>query len=75
MTANFLSLWVITYHPSDFPKKFVLREHRVSGTWQFFMNECILCDTLDQARRMLPAGLVNIGRYPDDDPVIVEVWL
>jgi hypothetical protein len=31
--------------------------------------------TLKTVRAMLPDGLVNIGRRPDDEPHIVEVWM
>lgn len=30
--------------------------------------------TLEEARALIPTGLTNIGRMPDDDPKIVEVW-
>ena len=36
---------------------------------------CILHDTLDELRAMLPRGLHNIGRKPKDLPEIIEVWL
>ena len=32
-------------------------------------------DTLDEVRQALPAGLVCLKRDPQDDPVIVEVWV
>lgn len=32
-------------------------------------------DSLDEARDALPPGLTNIGRYDNDDAVIVEVWV
>jgi hypothetical protein len=34
------------------------------------------CDlgTIEAARELVPAGLVNIGRRPEDDEKIVEVW-
>lgn len=31
--------------------------------------------TLELARSLIPSGLVNIGRYPDDDKAILEVWI
>ena len=37
-------------------------------------GSAFLCSTLEQARDTIPEDKVNIGRFPDDDPVIYEVW-
>lgn len=73
--TNALSMWVIYDHPKDYPNSFVLREwiieagtHKPTGRW------CVK-DTLEECRAELPAGVVNIGRYPEDDPCIAEVWV
>lgn len=31
--------------------------------------------SLSDARELVPGGMVNIGRFPDDDARIVEVWV
>lgn len=31
--------------------------------------------TLEAARASIPVGLHRLDRHPDDDPVIVEVWI
>ena len=66
-----LDIWVIYDKPIDIPEKFVARK---------FINDnptktMYIDDTLEGIRKKIPAGLVNIGRYPDDDPKIVEVWI
>ena len=62
--------------PRDYPDQFVVRRWRLVG------NEAVhdaqplaVVDSLDEARAAVPLGLVRINRYPEDDPVIVEVWL
>lgn len=77
MNEYVMSMWVIYAKPKDFPDRFVVRQ------WKLFRGEsgpvpCSdhqLADTLDDARAKLPAGLVRINRYGDDDPSIVETWL
>jgi hypothetical protein len=69
-----LYLYVIYDHPKDFPTKFIVRRWSV-------LNEplpdagCNAADTLLEARKLIPRGLVNLGRYPADDPCIAEVWV
>jgi hypothetical protein len=67
-----LLLYVIHDHPSDFPDWYVITKWDLSvrlGVFGF-------CRTLEEARVHLSRkGLVNIGREPDDDPKIVEVWV
>lgn len=67
--------YVIYDHPRDYPDHFVVRRWRVlPNRLEPDDRFCILTNTLDLARESIPAGLVRIGRLPDDDPVIVEVW-
>lgn len=70
-----LTMWVIYRHPADFPQSWVLRGHSI------FRDGIRPCDivcigaTLEAVRAGLPAGLTNLGRYDNDDPVIHEVWV
>jgi len=32
-------------------------------------------DSLEEIRKFVPPGLTNLHRQPNDDPVIVEVWV
>lgn len=36
---------------------------------------CVVAPTLEHARTAIPNGLTCIPRTPEDDPVIVEVWV
>jgi phage terminase Nu1 subunit (DNA packaging protein) len=70
-------IWTITWNTSDYPRKAVARPHLVGGETlgpvaQYAM---LLADSLDQLREQLPAGLTKMARDPNDDPVIIEVWL
>lgn len=76
MRGDCLDLLVIYEDPTDFPGRFVVRAHVVDGqgTRPKPDPEAIV-DTLEQARKSVPFGKVNLGRMPEDDPKIVEVWL
>jgi hypothetical protein len=66
-----LECWVIYDHPRDIPWAFVLRRW-VGETPD---QTALAVPTLEDARALVPGGLVRIDRFPADDPAIVEVWL
>jgi hypothetical protein len=66
-----LELYVIYYHPLDYPTDFVIR--RFEGETP--TGEVRTAKTLDAVRAMVPDGCVNIGRMSGDEPQIVEVWV
>lgn len=74
--------WVVYDHPKDHPDKWVLRRWRVlggsvpEGVERIQADgEAILGDSLDDVRKHIPEGSLNLGRFPGDDPVIHEVWM
>lgn len=74
--THHLSLWTIYDSPSDFPGKFVVREHRVEpGGALKCCQEATVHESLEQARSAVPPHCTVFPREPNDDPVIVEVWL
>lgn len=77
VTPNQLTLWVIYRQPRDFPNNYVLRAHDVNvGTRTVVpRGEAQVVSSLHAARRHVPAGCTNIGRYEQDDPCIAEVWV
>lgn len=74
----FLSIWALCQFPSDFPGEFVAREHRVIlGTGQVVATQNVV-RSIDKAE--VRAELYRLGKVPtrpdpQDDPVIIEVWL
>lgn len=72
---NVLAIWTIYQNPSDFPGKTVARcQHVIHGA-AAAQGETIEGSLEALRERFRSMGLVNIGREPGDDPVIVEVWL
>ena len=67
-----MNLWTIYDSPTDFPygtfvaRRFVLDQPTA---------EVVTGATLEEVRAKIPPALYNIGRYPQDDPKIVEVWI
>ena len=77
-----MSLYVIYQNVKDYPGKFpVKRLNLTSATAepdQVRARESQLVgvvDSLEEARKLVPAGLHNLGRRDQDDPVIVETWI
>jgi hypothetical protein len=70
-----LVLFTVYDHPSDYPDSFVVRRHIVQKDGDTIKDEIRLADTLMGARDLLPPGVYNLGRYPQDDPVIIETWV
>lgn len=70
-----LPMWVI-YRPttSDFEGWWVARMWLTFPELKATLTS-IDSPTLKGVRCRLPGGLTCIGRHPDDDPVIEEVWL
>jgi len=70
-----LEMWTIYDHPDDMPDCFVARKFRVLPTGPEPTRELRAAGSLEEVRSMLPLGLVNLGRYEDDEPQIVETWI
>lgn len=69
-----LMIWVIYYHPKDFPDKFVARRFNLDQP----TPDHITSDSLEGIRSALlekEPGLVCLTRAPEDDPVILETWI
>lgn len=76
MSADILSLWVVTHNPKDFPGMYVARETLLGPHGEHRVSEAALvASTLSQLRDKLPEGLHRMARWAEDDPVIIEVWL
>jgi hypothetical protein len=71
-----LSMLVIYQSPRDYPDKIVGRWHHIRpGGTSIDLDPAFVVDALTEARAEIPPGLHNLGRKPEDDPVIVEVWI
>jgi hypothetical protein len=70
-----LSVFVITFNPSDFPGLYVMREQKILGGKIYAAGFARTAKTLDEIRARVPKGLTRLDRAPGDDPVIVEVWV
>lgn len=77
-------MYVVYDHPRDYPDWFVCRIWFVydapaggpAGGGGALQDLFLKAETLDAIRVELESrGLHNIGRFADDDPVIVEVWI
>lgn len=74
MASAILTIWTIYDHPKDYPEFIVVRPLKVErGLVR--PGPALICKTLEDARKMIPLGLVRVRRAPHDDPCIVECWL
>lgn len=71
-----LYIWTVYDNPIDFPGKFVVRRFRVTEDGAQAENRpWSVKDTLEEARRAIPPGLVCMSRSLLDDAKVVETWL
>lgn len=73
---DLMVVWTITYNAPDVPGKYAVRGHDILPTGpRAHQANLFVGDTLEEARRAIPPGMVHSPRSVDDDPVIVESWL
>jgi hypothetical protein len=70
-----LAMWTVYDHPTDYPNQFVARKFLVNSKGVVRTNDMFLADTLEEIRDLLPPGLMNLYRYAQDDPNIIETWI
>jgi hypothetical protein len=70
-----LLLYTIYDHPTDYPNHFAVRRECINAGVVTKDPHVYLAPTLEEARRLLPPGLHQLPRNPNDDPKIVECWL
>ena len=68
--------WAIYANPRDFPGQYVVRQHgHYQGCAMAAVDALYVGTDLDIARSLMPGGSVCIGRFDNDDPAILEVWM
>lgn len=70
-----LTIWTVTWNSRDYPNQATARPHLVGAEGHNVITAVLVADSLDALRESLPVGLTRMERMPEDDPVIVEVWL
>lgn len=88
--ADMLAIWTVTTGTADFGSRFVARPHFAGGKRSmrgprpahgpvqpqtFISTRYLIADTLEDLRRLLPPGLVCLGRLDEDHRTIVESWV
>ena len=78
MTGH-LDLWTVYDHPKDYPDVFIARRSEIrssTGGGAVMTGDIVTAHTLQEVRLNLRnRGLVCLARQPEDDAVIVEIWL
>jgi hypothetical protein len=65
--------YVIYDSPKDYPGKWVVRKWLITPG-QITPGPAYICDSLEAAREHVPEGMYNLGRQPNDERPIQEVW-
>jgi hypothetical protein len=74
--GTFMTQWVIFDRPADYPDDFVLRAFFIGKDGGIYAdNVAWTAKTIDELRRLVPAGLYRMPRFSEDDKAIAEVWL
>lgn len=77
MDSRAVEMWTVTWRPNDLPGvEYAARLHRVLPNNQSTATDSVVTGaTLEKVHAQLPPGLHRLERDPNDDPVIVEIWL
>lgn len=68
--------WVVYDHPADFPDVFVARRWAIVSHEVVPTSETRMSRDIEELRLMLSRlGLYPVGRFPTDDPKILETWI
>ena len=72
-----LEMFVVYERPLDYPHSYVVRRHLICvGKAIVDGLPFLVGPDLEGIREVLShRGLMNLGRHPEDDPVIKEVWV
>lgn len=75
--ASDLTSYAIFEKPLDHPDKFVVRAfHIVQGEQEPVPDKhAELADSLEEARKHVPYGMVRVARMEQDPPFLVETWI
>jgi hypothetical protein len=76
--ADELYAWTVYDHPTDRPDEYVARLWRILPAPAAPTNRMLGCDDLEGLRAMILTdnpGLICLGRFEEDDPKIVEMWI
>jgi deferrochelatase/peroxidase EfeB len=72
--ARAIRQFAIYERPSDFPEGYVVREWLVTGD-EVLPGNSMRAATLDQALKLLPAGIEQVAGRDPHEPTIVGVWM
>lgn len=76
MSPVIMEQWVVYDHPKDWPQYFVARKWIIRRDGYAPTDEVMMHPDLDTLRGFLvDQGLVMLTRSPEDEPVVLEVWL
>lgn len=75
--ATALPMWTVYDNPADYPGKIVARESVVTAGGAQLTGSVVVVPHLALVREFLEVtlGLTPLGRQPEDDSVIVGVWV
>ncbi len=76
MTAPLLSIWTVYWSPNDYLNQYVARRWEIgAGPEPVATQDKFVSDSIVELRKLIPSGLMNMPRFDEDDPCIVEVWI
>lgn len=73
-----MDCWTVYFNPSDYPGKHVVRRFNLglsTGCPVKPTGDVLVADSLEEARALIPYGLLCFPRAFKDDIVIVECWM
>lgn len=71
-----LEQYAIYERPRDYPRYYVVHRWFLDARYAYPIRDPHpkLADTLAEARALIPHGMHQLPRRPEDEPTLVEVW-
>lgn len=75
LDMDHLIVWTIYDNPLDYPGKVVVRAFTITPGEAVPSGTYHICESIEQARRLIPEGLTRMPRSEEDHPSVVESYL
>lgn len=62
-------------NPKDYQGKYVARVFDIGPGEVRATRYIMVSENLEELRNAMPAGFFSVGKTPEDDPELLEVWL
>jgi hypothetical protein len=70
-----IEVYTVFYNTVDYPKMYCVRKFHATAGHVVPMDMLGTADTLEEARKFIPEGLVPLSPHEEDEDTIIETWI